>query len=505
MKVPVRMYKMSGGGQYNVPEEGDVVAWLKLEGDHVVEGEGLCEFEADKGTMTIIAPISGTLVNIAYPAGKGTWIRGEVVLPASNPTFYDPPFCWIETDESVLVLVPPTSQPDHASLVREEHASIVTTPIRVEPEKIKPRMSLGAIRLMEEAHVSYEELFTFFRRRNIEIFTEYHIKRLLEKRDVNTRSVHDSTVTGDLIQKEIIKAVPLARTIAREKKIDLVRVQGTGPEGLILVRDVERKAGMQEVHATQPAEEVSEEPILLSMPRLWRTIAANMEAASRMPTADIRVDGHRFNIRKLTEFYRANRQSYKLGLWFPFMVAYARILGREQFILFNSYWHEEVDSAGKIIPYIAARKYVHMGIAYDRGHAPLIDWDNKTIQGERLRILTIQNVHRMSLTEIASEVRRLFETALQNKFSLQDTSGHTAIFNNIGVLGHHSGRALLTSQIASMLNLGLVDMESGEAVVQLVLDHRLIDGAATTLFFRALYKELMQCVLPELEALLLKK
>jgi pyruvate/2-oxoglutarate dehydrogenase complex dihydrolipoamide acyltransferase (E2) component len=146
-----------------------------------------------------------------------------------------------------------------------------------------------------------------------------------------------------------------------------------------------------------------------------------------------------------------------------------------------------------------------MGIAYDRGEPPVIDWDNKIIKGERLRILTVRNIHLLPLKDIISEVERLFEVALQKHFSMQDTSGYTAIFNNIGVLGHHSGRALLTPGISSELNMGSVDPESGEAVVQLVLDHRLIDGAMTTPFFRALHKELTQRVLPELEALLSEK
>ena len=234
-----------------------------------------------------------------------------------------------------------------------------------------------------------------------------------------------------------------------------------------------------------------------------------MEAAILIPTADVRIDSRHFGLRRLVDFYRANRVSLKKivkqGLWLPVMVAYARVLGREPFILFNSYWHKEVDAMGEVTPSVAARTYVHMGIAYDRGEVPVIDLKNKTIRGERLRILTVHNIHLLSLQDIINEVDRLFKAALQKRFSLQDTSGHTAIFNNIGVLGLHSGRALLTQGIASELNMGSVDLESGEAVVQLVMDHRLIDGAMTIPFFRTLYKELMQGVLPELEALLSEK
>ncbi|MEK7082892.1 MAG: lipoyl domain-containing protein, partial [Patescibacteria group bacterium] len=86
MKVPVRIYKMSGGGQYNVPKDGDVVAWLKREGDHVDKDEELCELETDKAVETIIAPVSGILVDIAYPVErKKPWIRGEMVLPLGDP------------------------------------------------------------------------------------------------------------------------------------------------------------------------------------------------------------------------------------------------------------------------------------------------------------------------------------------------------------------------------------------------------------------------------------
>src|SRR5215471_2950755 len=39
-----------------------------------------------------------------------------------------------------------------------------------------------------------------------------------------------------------IKASPLARRIARERGLDLARIQGTGPEGRIVAEDVERAA-----------------------------------------------------------------------------------------------------------------------------------------------------------------------------------------------------------------------------------------------------------------------
>ena len=47
--------------------EGTIVAWHKAEGDHVTQGEPLADVEAAKATSEIVAPASGTLVQILTP------------------------------------------------------------------------------------------------------------------------------------------------------------------------------------------------------------------------------------------------------------------------------------------------------------------------------------------------------------------------------------------------------------------------------------------------------
>lgn len=44
--------------------EGTVLRWLKGEGDAVVEGEDIAEVEAEKTTVMVIAPETGTLSKI---------------------------------------------------------------------------------------------------------------------------------------------------------------------------------------------------------------------------------------------------------------------------------------------------------------------------------------------------------------------------------------------------------------------------------------------------------
>src|ERR1700733_8442150 len=49
--------------------EGNLVRWLKFEGDVVKSGQVLAEIETDKATMEVEAVDEGTLAKIVVPAG----------------------------------------------------------------------------------------------------------------------------------------------------------------------------------------------------------------------------------------------------------------------------------------------------------------------------------------------------------------------------------------------------------------------------------------------------
>jgi pyruvate dehydrogenase E2 component (dihydrolipoamide acetyltransferase) len=59
-------------------EEGQVVKWLKAEGDAVSHGEILAEIETDKATMELVARGDGVLRKILLEEG-GTAPVGEVI------------------------------------------------------------------------------------------------------------------------------------------------------------------------------------------------------------------------------------------------------------------------------------------------------------------------------------------------------------------------------------------------------------------------------------------
>ena len=511
MKVAVRIYKMSGGGQYDVPEEGDIVSWFVMQGNRVQQGTVICELETDKGVVEIIAPVSGIVRDIAYQtyqAGRGKpWQRGAIAETVDGTVFYDPPFCWIETEE-VERAVPPD-------------------PVVV--KKSKPRLTLIVSRLMQQHAVSIDDVLARFP--NITVISEKEIQTVVSERGVmaSEHSLDDhkkSVVFQPIIEahprivplhnevdeklKYMSGAVPAARVRAKELAINLAKIQGSGPDGLILVKDVEQYVGATS-SPVEPAtaspvalshEAESNKPILLEMSRLWRTIAKNMEEANDTPTVDMISTAETFDFAPLIAFDERFHGRFPSARWFPIMAATARVLGQEEFIVFNSFFVPyDADSvaAGHTPPFVAMRKRVHMGIAYDRGEAPIIDLVNKKISGEGLRILVIHDANTKTIVELISDVRRLLKAAVRNRFDLADVSGYTSIFNNIGAVGHHSGRSLLVKTIACQINLGHVDVDKGTGVLQVVLDHRLINGSRATKFVQAIYKEMIERVLPELQ------
>lgn len=50
--------------------EGTVISWYKKEGDHVEEGELLCQIETQKISNDIVSPATGTVVHIFVREGE---------------------------------------------------------------------------------------------------------------------------------------------------------------------------------------------------------------------------------------------------------------------------------------------------------------------------------------------------------------------------------------------------------------------------------------------------
>ena len=65
MAEVIRMPRMS-----DTMEEGNIIGWLKEEGETVEAGETLAEVETDKATMELDSYFDGVLLHIAVKEGQ---------------------------------------------------------------------------------------------------------------------------------------------------------------------------------------------------------------------------------------------------------------------------------------------------------------------------------------------------------------------------------------------------------------------------------------------------
>ncbi len=161
-------------------EEGQVVKWLKSEGDTVSSGEVIAEIETDKATMELVARGDGTLRKILLQEG-GTASVGEVIGVIA------------EEDEDIgdLDREAPTPSGDGEDEGPRAEA-------REEPQEGDEEAAVGK---KVPAGTAAEE--------------------------------KDTSVDGR------VKASPLARRLAEEGGVALSEVQGSGPGGRIVKSDIE--------------------------------------------------------------------------------------------------------------------------------------------------------------------------------------------------------------------------------------------------------------------------
>ncbi len=193
-------------------EKGNLAKWLKKEGDPVKAGDIIAEIETDKATMEVEAADEGVLAKIVVPegtadvpvnqliavlAGEGEDVKAAAAgaksaAPPPAPAAPKPPQA-AEAPPKPSSAPAPSPQP---SPQRGEGASAAPPP----PSFTSPRGG-----------------------------------------EVGTRSVPGEggrTDAGRMDGGRIFSS-PLARRLAREAGIDLGRVQGTGPHGRVVARDIE--------------------------------------------------------------------------------------------------------------------------------------------------------------------------------------------------------------------------------------------------------------------------
>ncbi len=222
-RLAIRMPKMS-----MTMTEGEVSQWSAKVGDAVAEGDVVCEVMTDKVDMEVESTVSGVLAEIVVESGMVDvgavigWVEGEDtgggfgdLLSEPEPTPEPAPTPEVGPPAVLEAVSPADDEP------RAEAAPAHESPVDVLPQEPQPSQPAQPQDLAGSS-----------------------APRQTERQDASTVR---SETSGP------VAAVPRARGMATERGVDLGQVTGTGPEGLVRVRDVE-------AYLSGPARPASEPP-----------------------------------------------------------------------------------------------------------------------------------------------------------------------------------------------------------------------------------------------------
>ncbi|EFE75930.1 2-oxo acid dehydrogenase subunit E2 [Streptomyces filamentosus] len=286
---------------------------------------------------------------------------------------------------------------------------------------------------------------------------------------------------------------PLVRRLARQHDIDLRRLAGSGPDGLILRADVDRAIRTAEETAAATAR-AARAPMQAQVPAAAPNGVAAAAGAERIPLRGVRgavadkLSRSRTEIPDATCWVDADATELmavraamnaatgpSAGPKVSVLALLARICtaALARFPELNA----TVDTEAREIVRLPG---VHLGFA---------------AQTERgLVVPVVRDAHTRNAESIGAEIARLTELARTGKLSPAQLTGGTFTLNNYGVFGVDGSTPIINHPEAAMLGVGRIMpkpwVHQGELAVRqvvqlsLTFDHRVCDGGTAGGFLR---------------------
>ena len=272
-------------------------------------------------------------------------------------------------------------------------------------------------------------------------------------------------------------ATPLARAMAREYKIDINKVTGTGPSGRVTKEDIQNsqspdksveKVETTEVNLQSPDDLTTYEPLT----QIRKAIAKNM-LNSKQNTAHMTLF-EEVEISDLIEIRQKFKQKFadkniKLT-YLPFIVK-ATVSALKQYAQLNA----QMDLENNRMVY---KNRYNIAIAIDTP--------------EGLVVPVIKDADKLSIMQIAQKIAQLSDKARDRKLSLDDLKDGTFTITNFGSIGGIFATPVINYPQAGILGIGRIvkkPIVKGDQIqignilpLSLSVDHRIVDGGDASRF-----------------------
>lgn len=432
-------------------EEGQISSWIKEEGDEIEANETIAEVDTDKATMEMTSLEAGTLLKIIVPAGENARLGQTIGIIGDKGEDYSDLLKEIEKEGS--------SNGSAAEQKEDEPAA--------EPAEEKGETAAaGADRSSAAEGKSYD----------------YQSPGAKDKTSDDGQKAAARSANGRLLVS------PIAARMASENGIDLRRISGSGPNGRIIKRDIEKAL----------SEGVPEQP------------AAQQPAPSFVEIGEIE-GASRYREENTSPMRRtiAKRLTTSIGP-VPTFYLTIEIEMDEAFALrrkINESIAPEKISLNDIIVKVAAMaslKHPFVNASYrddrirfyedaDIGVAVAID--------EGLITPVVRGANKKGFVDISREIKELAEKARDKKLQPEEYQGATFSISNLGMFGIKEFTAIINPPEAAIFAVGAAMptpvVRDGEIVTRSIMnvtmscDHRVIDGATGAKFLQT-FKQMLE-------------
>lgn len=434
--------------------EGTILRWLKKEGDHVEEEEGLLEVATDKVDTEIPSPYKGTLVNII--AQEGDVI--EVGKPIAS----------IETNQATQEDIVPTT-PTSATEEKGEEAQAEE---KKQPEDIKSKSTDSGFKTAIPApdknrkdrfysplvmNIARKESISFSELENINgsgqggRVTKKDLMNFLESRK-NQPSTSAQKTTG----QEATEPTPEA----------VIEKQPAENESLV---DTSLQSSTRSLSGSYEIEEMSRMRKMISERMLEsKRISAHVTSFVEADVTNIVYWRHRWK-----NYFKEKENT---------ILTYTPIFIEAVIKAIKDYPRINVSVEGDNIIH---KKEINIGLAVSLPDGNLI-------------VPVIKNADQLNIVGLTKKVNELAKKARANKLKASDVQGGTFTVSNVGSFGNLMGTPILVQPQVGILALGavvkkpaVIESPQGDAIgirhlmfLSHTYDHRVVDGSLGGMFVR---------------------
>jgi pyruvate dehydrogenase E2 component (dihydrolipoamide acetyltransferase) len=278
-----------------------------------------------------------------------------------------------------------------------------------------------------------------------------------------------------------VKASPLAKKIARDNKVDLSNIHGSGPGGRIVRKDIEAALSSGQSSAvSHPSVSVATQPVIVSH-------ADNVVATTKLRQAI----GRRLveSKQNLPHFYVTHE--YKMDALMDMRKQVNAYLSDNEKISVNDFIVKAVSLALRQFPNLNAslngtnivrHGHVNVGVAV-------------TVEGGLLTVV-VKDADVKPMRQISGEIKAMAARAREGKVKPDDVDGSTFSTSNLGMYDVEEFIAIINPPEAAILAIGSAQekpvVENGQIKVgwrmkaTVSVDHRVSDGAEAAQFMQAL-------------------